>query len=165
MGHGAAPLGDADGVIGPTTRSHSPEHHAQIVCRHFGDNRSRESNRLRHRGNRLEVSQAPGWVTIAKASVECLIARGRCEPFAYVRTIKIKRRRRSKYRSGAFINPRVASQGEMWTMLMQMTPSADAIGQTERDASREMGARTFATPVAFTQAAILSGASGSASEG
>jgi hypothetical protein len=29
------------------------------------------------------------------------------------------------------INPSVASQGEMWTMLMQMIPSADAIGQLE----------------------------------
>jgi hypothetical protein len=35
-------------------------------------------------------------------------------------------------------------------MLMQMIPSADAIGQTECDASRVMGARTFVTRVAFT---------------
>jgi hypothetical protein len=27
------------------------------------------------------------------------------------------------------INPTVASQGEMWVMLMQIIPSADAIGQ------------------------------------
>ena len=39
---------------------------------------------------------------------------------------------------------------------MQMIPSADAIGQTECDASRAMGARTFVTLVAFTQAATLS---------
>jgi hypothetical protein len=38
------------------------------------------------------------------------------------------------------INPSVAFQGEMWTMLMQMIPSADAIGQTECDASNAMGA-------------------------
>jgi hypothetical protein len=29
------------------------------------------------------------------------------------------------------INPSVASQGEMWIMLMQMIPSTDAIGQLE----------------------------------
>ena len=70
------------GVVSAPTRSHPAEHHAQIVCGHFGDNRSRESNGLRHRGNRLEVSQTPGRVAIAKAPVECLVARGRCEPFA-----------------------------------------------------------------------------------
>ena len=53
----------------------------------------------------------------------------------------------------------------MWTMLMQMIPSADAIGQTECDASRAMGWRTFVTPVAFTHAATLNRASGSGSEG
>ena len=63
------------------------------------------------------------------------------------------------------INPTVASHGEMWTMLMQMIPSADPIGQTECDASRAIGARTFVTRVAFTQAATLSRASGSGSEG
>src|SRR5580700_4271009 len=63
------------------------------------------------------------------------------------------------------INPTVASQGEMWIMLMQIIPSADAIGQTECKASRAMGARTFVTPVAFTHAATLSRASGSGSEG
>ena len=121
----------------------------------------RESNRLRHRGNRFEVSQTPVWVAIAKAPVECLVARGRCEPFAYVWTIEIERRRRREYRGGPLINPSVASHGEMWTMLMQMIPSADAIGQTECDASRAMGARTFVTPAAFTQAATLNRASGS----
>src|ERR1700733_13693918 len=40
------------------------------------------------------------------------------------------------------INPSVASQGEMWTMLMQMIPSADAIGQTGLEASSAMGARS-----------------------
>jgi hypothetical protein len=30
----------------------------------------------------------------------------------------------------------VASQGEMWIMLMQMIPSADGIGQTDREASK-----------------------------
>ena len=63
------------------------------------------------------------------------------------------------------ISPTVASHGEMWTMLMQMIPSADAIGQTECDASRAIGARTFVTSVAFTHAATLSWASGSRSEG
>ena len=57
------------------------------------------------------------------------------------------------------INPSVASQGEMWTMLMQMIPSADAIGQTGLEASSAMGARTFVTPVAFAHAATLSRAS------
>src|ERR1700722_6893023 len=36
-------------------RSYSAEHHAQIVCGHFGDNRSRKSNEMRGRGNRFEV--------------------------------------------------------------------------------------------------------------
>ena len=57
------------------------------------------------------------------------------------------------------INHSVASQGQMWTMLMQMIPSADAIGQTECKASSAMGARTFVTPVAFAHAATLSRAS------
>ena len=63
------------------------------------------------------------------------------------------------------INPSVASQGEMWIMLMQMIPSADAIGQNDCEASRTMGARTLVTRVAFTHAATLSSASGSGSEG
>jgi hypothetical protein len=63
------------------------------------------------------------------------------------------------------INPSVASQGEMWIMLMQRIPSADAIGQTGLDASSAMGARTFVAPVAFAHAATLSRASGSGSEG
>jgi hypothetical protein len=65
-----------------------------------------------------------------------------------------------EYGGRPLINPTVASQGEMWLMLMQIIPSADAIGQTERKASN--GARTFVTPVAFTH---LSRASGSGSEG
>jgi hypothetical protein len=60
-------------VVRVTTRSHSPEHHAQIVCGHYGDDRSRKSDGLRHRGNRFEVSQTPGRVAIAKAPVECLL--------------------------------------------------------------------------------------------
>ena len=63
------------------------------------------------------------------------------------------------------INPSVASQGEMWTMLMQMIPSAEAIGQGDCEASRTIGARTFVTRAAFTHAATLSRASGSGSEG
>ena len=39
-------------------------------------------------------------------------------------------------------------------MLMQIIPSADAIGQTECKASRAMDARTFVAPVAFTQPGI-----------
>jgi hypothetical protein len=61
------------------------------------------------------------------------------------------------------INPRVASQGEMWTMLMQMLPSADAIGQFDCEASRAMGARTLVARAAFAQAPILGRASGSES--
>ena len=34
-------------------------------------------------------------------------------------------------------------------MLMQMIPAADAIGQTECEAARAIGARTFVTPVVF----------------
>ena len=48
---------------------------------------------------------------------------------------------------------------------MQMIPSADAIGQTECDASRARGAHTFVTRVAFIQPATLSRASSSGSEG
>src|ERR1700733_9190963 len=63
------------------------------------------------------------------------------------------------------INPTVASQGEMWTMLMQMIPSAEAIGHGDCEASRTIGARTFATSAASTHAEILRKASGSGSEG
>jgi hypothetical protein len=49
------------------------------------------------------------------------------------------------------INPIVASQGEMWTMLMQMMPSAEAIGQGNCEASRTIGARTFVTCASFTR--------------
>src|ERR1700751_27797 len=49
----------------------------------------------------------------------------------------------------------------MWIMI----PSADAIGQTDCDASTAMGARTFVTCATFTHAATLSRASGSGSEG
>ena len=69
-------------VVRTTTLSHSAEHHAQIICGHFGDNRSRESNGLRDRGNRFKISQTPGRIAIAKAPVEYLIAPGRCYPFA-----------------------------------------------------------------------------------
>ena len=60
-------------VVRATTRSDPAEHHAQIVCGHFGDDRSRESIGLRHRGNRFEVSQTPVRVAIAKAPIECLL--------------------------------------------------------------------------------------------
>jgi hypothetical protein len=50
-------------------------------------------------------------------------------------------------------------------MLMQMMPSAEAIGQDDREASRTIGARTFVTSAAFIHAATLSRASGSGSEG
>jgi hypothetical protein len=43
----------------------------------------------------------------------------------------------------------------MWTMLMQMIASADAIGQTECDASRAMARPEFVTGVAFTHVATL----------
>jgi hypothetical protein len=42
-----------------SARSHPAEHHAQIVCGHFGDNRNRESNGLRHSCDHFEVSQTP----------------------------------------------------------------------------------------------------------
>ena len=50
-------------------------------------------------------------------------------------------------------------------MLMQMIPSAEAIGQNDCEASRTIGARTFVTCVAFTHAATLSRAFGSGLEG
>ena len=53
----------------------------------------------------------------------------------------------------------------MWTMLIQMIPSAESIGQKDCDASRTIGSRTFVTFVAFVHAAILRKASGSGSEG
>ena len=80
-------------------RSHSAKHHAQIVCGHFSDSRDRESDGLRNRCDRFEVSQTPGRVAIAKASVERLVARGRCKSFAFVWAIEIERCRRRKYRS------------------------------------------------------------------
>ena len=49
----------------------------------------------------------------------------------------------------------------MWTMLMQMIPSAEAIGQGDCETSRTVGARTLVTRVAFTHAATLCNASGS----
>ena len=75
------------------SRSQPAEHDAQIVCGHLGDCRHRESDGLRDRRDRLEVSQTPGRVAIAKASVERLVARGRGESFAFVWTIEIERRR------------------------------------------------------------------------
>jgi hypothetical protein len=63
-------------------RSDSPEHHAQIVCGHFGDNRSGESGGVRRRGNQFEVSQTPVRIAIAKTRIECLVARSGGDPFA-----------------------------------------------------------------------------------
>ena len=48
-------------------------------------------------------------------------------------------------------------------MLMQMIPSAEAIGQGDCEASSTIGARTFVTCASFTHAATLSRASGSGS--
>jgi hypothetical protein len=42
----------------------------------------------------------PVTVAIAKAPVERLVARGRCEPVAHVWTIEIERRHRREYRRG-----------------------------------------------------------------
>jgi hypothetical protein len=78
-------------VVSEPTRSHPAEHHAQIVCGQFSDNRSRESSGLRYRDNRFKVSQTPGRVAIAKAPVERLVVRGRCEPVAFVWPIEIER--------------------------------------------------------------------------
>jgi hypothetical protein len=50
-------------------------------------------------------------------------------------------------------------------MLMQMIPSAEAIGQIDCEASRTSGARTFVMFVAFVHAQILRKASSSGSEG
>ena len=50
-------------------------------------------------------------------------------------------------------------------MLMQMIPSAEAIGPEDREVSRTIGARAFGRRAAFTHAATLSRASGSGSEG
>jgi hypothetical protein len=56
-----------------------------------GGTTTRESNGLRYRSDRLDVSQNPRLVAIAKVPVERLVARGRCESFAFVRTIEIER--------------------------------------------------------------------------
>src|ERR1700722_2056532 len=81
----------------PGTRSHSTEHRTQIVCGHFGDNRSRESAGLRDRDDRFEVPESPVRIASANAPVEGLVAPGRCEAFAYVRTVEIERRSRREY--------------------------------------------------------------------
>ena len=86
----------------PRTRSHSAEHHAQIVRGHFGDDWNGESDGLRHCRNRFEVSQTPVRVVIAKAPVEGLIARRRFGPFAFVWTVEIERRSRREYGSRPF---------------------------------------------------------------
>ena len=77
--------------------SHPVEDHAQIVCRHFGNSRNRESSGLGYRSDRLEVSQTPGRVAIAKVPVERLVAWSRYEPFTFVRAIEIERRRPREY--------------------------------------------------------------------
>ena len=118
------------------SRSDPVEHHAQIVCGHLGDCRNRESDGLRDRCDRFEVSQTPGRVAIAKASVERLVARGRCEAFAFVWAIEIERRVGGRIAAAPLINPSVVSHDEMWTMLMQMIPSAEAIGQGDCEASK-----------------------------
>ena len=148
-----------------TVSSDPVEHDAQIVCGHLGDCRNRESNGLRDRCDRFEVSQTPGRVVIAKASVERLVARGRCNSFAFEWTIKIERRRRWKDRGRTPDQSERRVPREMWTMLMQMIPSAEAIGQGDCETSRTIGARTLVTRVAFTHAATLCKASGSRSEG
>jgi len=53
----------------------------------------------------------------------------------------------------------------MWTMLMQMIPSAEAMGQCDCEVSKTTGARTFVTRVAFAHAATLCNESGARSEG
>lgn len=81
----------------PLSRSHPAEHYAQIVCWHFRDNRNREPNSLRRRCDRFEVSQTPGRIAIAKASIELMVAGRRFESFAFVWTVEIKRRTRREY--------------------------------------------------------------------
>src|ERR1700691_4302491 len=81
-------------VVSAPSGSHPAEQHAQIVCGHFGDTGSRESNGAGYRSNCLEVAQTPGRGAIAKVPVESLVARSRCDPFAFVRAIEIERRRR-----------------------------------------------------------------------
>ena len=84
-----------------------------------------------YRSDRLEVSQTPGRVAIAKVPVERLVAWSRYEPFTFVRAIEIERRRPREYEGRPLINPSVTSQGEMWAMLMQVIPSAEVIGQND----------------------------------
>ena len=88
-------------LVSVPSRSDPVKHHAQIVCGHLCYCRNRESDGLRDRCDRFEVSQTPGRVAITKASVERLVARGRCESFAFVWAIEIERRRRRKYRGRA----------------------------------------------------------------
>src|SRR5205809_553938 len=62
------------GIERKALRSDSPKRHAQIVCRHFNDRGDREPGRLRDCNDRLEVSQTPGRIAIAKATVERFVA-------------------------------------------------------------------------------------------
>jgi hypothetical protein len=149
-------------AVRATTRSHSAKHHAQIVCGHLGDNWNGESDGLRHRGDRFEVSQAPGRAAIAKAPIEGLVAWGRCEAFAYVRTVEIERRSRREYGGRPLINPSVASQCEMWIMLMQMIPISgrDRPNWTSRRHPHEIqfiadeALAAFVTPIAPTRSRL-----------
>jgi hypothetical protein len=82
-----------------------------------------------------------------QAPIECLVARGRFEPFAYVRGRRDRQATRRKYRGGPLIIPMVASHGECGP-LMQMIPSADAIGQTECERETLSDACSYRRPTA-----------------
>ena len=71
-------------VVSMPPGSDPPEHDAQIICGHFGDGGNRESDGLRYCNDVLEISQTPGRIATAKVPIERFVARGRCEPFAFV---------------------------------------------------------------------------------
>jgi hypothetical protein len=145
----------AGGSSGSTTRLHSAVHNTQIVCRHFGDNRSRESSGLRHRGNRFEVSQTRFGLRSRRLRSNAWLLGAVANLSRMYGSLRYNGAAEGSIAAAPLINPSVAFHGEMWTMLMQMIPSADAIGQTECDASSAMGARTFVTGALLSVAAWI----------
>ena len=61
-------------LVRAPTRSHSAEHHAQIVCGHFGDNRSRESSGLLHRATASRSRGPQVGFAIAKDARVCHVS-------------------------------------------------------------------------------------------
>ena len=128
------------------------EHDAQIVCRHFRGCRPRNPtdcaiavtasrSRRPQVGLRSRRLRSNAWLLEVVANPSRSMDH-RDENGAV----------RGRIAAAPRINPSVVSQGEMWTMLMQMIPSAEAIGQGDCEASKTIGARTLVTRVAFAHA-------------